>query len=477
MLIGRRPEKTTLDEALASPEAELVAVYGRRRVGKTFLVREHLRDAILFELTGMHDTARSVQLRNFAVALRDAAGLPMVPEAPPDWFSAFVQLRPLVRLRPRDEPVVLFFDELPWLASRRSGFLPAFEHFWNSWASRQPNLVVVICGSAASWMINRVIRARGGLYNRVTRRIQLLPFTLAETREYLDARGMAELGSYQTLEVYMAMGGIPHYLKEVRRGESATQNIDRICFSDAGLLRNEFGVMYGSLFEHSDRHEAIVRALASKGGGLTRQRLAAETGLASGGTLTKILQELEASGFIHCLSHFRRRKKDAVYRLSDPHSRFHVRWIERSGTGSPNAWTTRRGTPAWRAWSGHTFEGICIAHLSQLKRALGIEAVETSASTWAHPGQDGAPGAQIDLLIDRKDATVSLCEMKFSDGPFTIDKRYADVLRTKRQVFRDVTGSRKAIQIAMVTTYGVTPNAYRDELVARTVEMEALFQP
>jgi len=324
-------------------------------------------------------------------------------------------------------------------------------------------------------MIQRIVRARGGLHNRVTRRIRLLPFTLAEAREYLLARGI-DLGLYQTLELYLAMGGVPHYLKEIQRGDSAAQSIDRVCFSETGLLRDEFGVLFRSLFDKSQRHEKVVRALAGKGSGMTRQRLVEATGLASGGTLTKLTDELESSGFIQRVGTFGRRKKDAVYRLSDPYSRFYLKWIERHRSRADHVWTTRRGTPAWRAWSGLAFEEVCFQHIRQLKRALGIEAVETTESTWRRRGDDTAAGAQIDLLIDRKDATINLCEMKFSDGPFTIDRRYAAELRRKREAFRVASRTRKSVQIAMVTTYGVTANAHRDELVARTLSMEALFE-
>lgn len=308
----------------------------------------------------------------------------------------------------------------------------------------------------------------------MTRRIRLLPFTLAEARAHLASRGI-DLGLYQMLELYLAVGGIPHYLKEIQRGESAAQIIDRVCFSDAGLLRDEFDLLYQSLFERSERHRKVVRALASKPGGLTRQQLTKSADVPSGGTLTKLIEELETSGFIQRQSRFGRRIKDAVLYLSDPYSRFYLRWIEPHRSGADHVWATRRGTPAWCAWSGRAFEAVCLQHVSQLKRALGIEAVETTESTWRHAGDEAGPGAQIDLLIDRKDATITLCEMKFSDSPFTIDRRYATDLRRKREVFRRITGTRKAVQIAMVTTYGLTPNRYRDELVSREVGMEALF--
>jgi hypothetical protein len=477
-LIGRGAEQGTLTKALDSPEAELISVYGRRRVGKTFLVRQFFDRDICFELTGVHGAPLREQLRNFAGALGAALGSGIEPAPPGDWHEAFRQLVAFLEGLPRRRRKrVVFLDELPWLASRRSGFLRAFEHFWNSWAAKQPQLIVVVCGSAAAWMIERLLHARGGLHNRVTRRVRLQPFTLAETREYLSSRGIA-LGDYATLELYMALGGIPHYLKEVERGESAAQNIDRICLSPHGLLRDEFTNIYASLFEHAERHERVVRALARKPYGMTRGELLRAARLTSGGGTTTLLEELEESGFVLRTAQFGLQTKEACYRLSDEYSLFYLRWVERHRSSADHVWVTRRSSPGWHAWSGYAFEGICLKHVQQLKRALGIEAVETAESSWHHrPIDRNDRGAQIDMLIDRKDACINLCEMKFSDGQVVIDKRYASDLRNKRDVFRHLTGTRKTLLLTMVTTYGVRANEYRNELIARTVEIDALFAP
>lgn len=471
-IVGRHEERRRLDRALGSGEAELVAIYGRRRVGKTFLVREHLGAAIRFELTGSHGAPLPEQLGNFASALAIARGGAR-PTPPASWVDAFGELRGFLEGLGDGQKQVVFFDELPWLASRRSGLLRAFEHFWNAWGSRRRNLVVVVCGSAASWMVSRVVRARGGLHNRVTARIQLAPFTLAETREYLGSRG-PDPGPHQTLELYMALGGVPFYLREVTPGDSAAQAIDRLCFRPTGLLQGEFAGLYASLFEHAERHEQVVRALGRRPGGMTRGELIEASGGSSGGGISAILAELEASGFVLRTASFGRHVRDAVYRLVDEYSLFYLRWVERSRGRSSTAWATRRGTPAWRAWSGTAFEGICLKHIVPLKRALGIEGVETVESCWTHRAGDGAEGAQIDLLIDRKDDCINVCEMKMTELPFSIDKRYAADLRRKLAVFREVTGTTKALLCTMVTTRGVAHNSYHRELVARDVTIDEL---
>ena len=461
---------------MSSTDAELVAVYGRRRVGKTFLIREHLGEDLCFELTGVHNGTMADQLANFADALGRATGRDEV--APSNWSEAFARLRDyLESRRRRRKKRVVFLDELPWLASRRSRFLPALEHFWNSWASRRSDFVFVVCGSATAWMVRKVIDARGGLHNRVTRRLRLEPFDLFETEQFLTARSI-DLDRYAVLELYMAMGGIPHYLKEVERGWSTATAIDRVCFSRDGLLRTEFDRVFASLFEHHERHEALIRALATHPTGLTRTELATHARAASGGGLTRTLEELEESGFVLRTTRFGHDVKEAKYRLGDEHSLFYLRWIEKHRSRARNVWATKRGSPAWRAWSGYAFEGVCLKHAPQLKQALGIAAVETTEAAWDHrPREDDERGAQIDLLIDRKDAAVNLCEMKFSESEFLVEKRYADELRRKRDVFRSITGTRKSIFITLVTTFGVADNKHRRAVVDVQIGMDALFVP
>ena len=473
-LVGRMTEQDVLEESRQSDEPELVAVYGRRRVGKTFLIRQFFGSSIVFELVGTHDVDLRQQLRGFGSALATASGAP-APLAPPaDWREAFDQLASWLepRLRRARAKQVVFLDEVPWLASRRSGFLSAFEHFWNGWASRQPRLIVVICGSAASWMIRKIVLQRGGLHNRVTRSIRLTPFTLKETEAYLKSRG-AQFDRYSILELYMAFGGIPHYLRQIRPTESATQNIDRVCFAQDGLLRHEFEHLYVSLFEKAERHEQVVRLLATKRSGLTRQEIVGGTSLGSGGGMTKVLAELVESGFVARVPHLGRPVKDASYRLVDEYSLFYLTWIERQAAG---AWAKKRGRPKWYAWAGLAFESLCLGHVRGIKRALGIEGVDTTEAGWYHrPVDDEDEGAQIDLVIDRADRTTNLCEMKFVEDDYVIDARYARDLERKRRVYRRITSTRKTVLVTLVTTFGLKSNEHARRLGVDVVTMDALF--
>ena len=480
-IIGRIEERRTLDSLCRSPEAEFLAVYGRRRVGKTFLIHETFKDEqTYFELTGVRGATQREQLDSFAREF-DRCFSPGFSSAPPStWVVAFEQLRSVLEERAGAGRMVVFLDELPWLASRRSRFLPALEHFWNTWASRDPRILLIVCGSAASWMLDKVLHDRGGLHNRITRRMRLLPFRLAEAEAYLRSRRV-RLDRKQVLELYMVMGGVPHYLRQVEPGRSAAQNIDRICFTNDGLLADEFNELYASLFDRPAPHLDVIRVLARHRSGKTRSELLRRSGLRSGGNATKVLETLEQAGFIASYVPFGRRSRETVYRLVDEYSLFYLTWIAPAprpglGGGTADYWLGVRQRRSWQAWSGYSFEGICLKHVHQLKDGLGIRAVGTTESSWrATPTEHDDRGAEIDLVIDRQDHCINLCEMKYSDHEFVITKRYAEELRRKRDTFRDRTATSKTLMLVMVTTHGTRRNAYYDELIAVQLTMDHLF--
>jgi len=473
-LVGRTSEQRILQETLTSGEAELIAVYGRRRVGKTFLIRQFYKKEIIFELSGVQHAPVQEQLINFRNMLAEKTGAIILPAAPKTWTEAFGMLRTYATPLLKKKKAVIFFDEFPWLSSAKSRFLSAFEFFWNSWGSNQPNLVVAICGSAASWMIQRVMNNKGGLHNRITKKIRLLPFTLSETATYLKSKKI-NLDRYQLLQLYMVLGGVPHYLKEVKRGESAAQNIDRICFTKDGLLQNEFQNLYQSLFAEADKHIAVIKALAAKPAGLTRKEIIDQCDLSTGGTATKLLEELTESGFITIHLPFEKQVRDSIYKLSDEYSRFYLKFMENSRATGKGTWLQLSASPSWRSWSGTAFESVCQKHSPEIKVALGIAGILTEESAWRFaPGKAGK-GAQIDLLFDRRDHCISICEMKFSTSEFTIDKAYADELKNKLTIFGEKTKTKKALFLAMVTTYGTKNNDYKTGLVQNDVTMDDLF--
>ncbi len=480
-IIGRFDETRILDKALHSADPEFIAVYGRRRVGKTFLIREFYGDSIRFELIGVHEASLKVQLNNFAQSLKNAIGMGILPQTPGTWFDAFSSLEQFLESLNQKQNTgkrVVFIDELPWLNTPKSNFLAALEHFWNSYGSKQSNLILVVCGSAASWMIQKIVNSKGGLHNRLTRQIRLLPFTLSETESFLKSRGVV-LTKFQIISLYMAMGGVPFYLSQAEPGLLSAQIVDKVCFSKDGLLRNEFEKLFASLFDQSDQHIRIVDVLRRNRTGMSRNLILSAAKIPSGGTASKILEELEESGFIVSWIPFGKKSKDAIYRITDEFTLFYFDWIKPLGKRDPGEgyWLSRQNDPRRRAWAGYTFEGICMKHLQKIKNALGIGMVETFHGPWYYmpPKNSESAGAQIDLLIDRKDATINLCEMKFSESEFTVDAFYAKQLRQKKEVFKNVTKTRKNIFITMITTFGIKSNSLSNEIVSNSLTIESLF--
>jgi AAA+ ATPase superfamily predicted ATPase len=481
-IIGRKAEIRILEQAISSKKAEFIAVYGRRRIGKTFLIKEFFGDLICFELIGVHNASLAQQLGNFTVSLGKAMGLGIQPQKPGSWQDAFFQLEQLLESPAQKEKTgkkVIFMDELPWLNSVRSNFIQALEHFWNSYASQRTDLILVVCGSAASWMIQNIVQSKGGLHNRLTRQIRLMPFTLEETEEFLIKQRIS-LTRVQITELYMAMGGVPFYLMQAEPGFSTSQIIDSVCFSATGLLRSEFDKLFSSLFDESNRHRKIVETLAKKRTGITRNELLEITAIPSGGTASLTIEELEESGFIESGIPWGKKSNDLIFKLTDEFTLFYFTWLAELGKKDPGAgyWLSRQNSPRRRSWSGFAFENICIKHVVRLKAALGIAMVETTEGPWYYrPGKGSTvQGAQIDLLIDRRDSTINICEMKYSAAPFTIDAKYAGELRNKIDVFRSATGTRKNLFLTMITTYGLNENNYSRDLVTRSLTIDDLFQ-
>lgn len=471
LVVGREKEIETLRRLMDSPKSEFLAVYGRRRVGKTFLLREFFQYQFDFQIAGLANADTAQQLFNFYTALARQSTL--LYEAPPvNWLVAFQRLIDHLELREPGKKKVVFFDEMPWLDTKGSDFVMALEHFWNSWASNRKDVLLIACGSAASWMMSTLINNPGGLHNRVTHKMKIEPFCLRETEQMLERKNCV-LDRYQIIQLYMVLGGIPYYLDAVKPDMSATQNIQALLFNKTGLLVNEFFNLYRSLFKKHEIYEKVVEVLSTKRYGLRRSDITQLSGIASGGTLTKVLADLEESGFIRSYGSMDDKNKNTVYRLSDYYTAFYFQFLKDNAYKGENAWLNFLDHPAHRAWEGFTFEQICLDHVPQIKRALGIQGVLSKEAAWKGGTEDRS--AQIDLLIDRRDQVINLCEAKFSLGVFEINKDYADKLRAKIQVFKTATQTRKSVFLTMITTYGIEKNKHAAALVQNEVTMGDLF--
>lgn len=474
-IIGRLKEKRILDQCLNETESQFIAIYGRRRVGKTYLIREFFRENIVFQFTGMYQADLNTQLANFLFELRKTDTDSNHYTIQNNWIEAFQQLVLFLEKLEPEKKKVIFLDEVPWMSSPRSQFLTALEYLWNSYLSLHSNYILVVCGSSASWIRQKILQNKGGLYNRVTKRIQLEQFNLAETKEYLEYRGI-QLTNYQITIIYMCMGGIPYYLKEISKGRSAVQEIDRICFQKNGLLSNEFDLIYKSLFGENSRHQEIIKVLAEKPNGLTRNEILSQTTFTSGGSINRAITDLESGGFIRTVLPFGKKKIGAIFRISDFYSHFYIKFINKQKDFLPETFIQLANTPAWKAWSGYAYENICHLHLAQIKKVLGISGILSRSYAWKFLGDDNYPGCQIDLVIDRDDHVINLCEVKFSEHEFSIKSDYAKTLRIRRNIFKYATKTKNTCFTTMITTYGCIHNSYYLDEITNEITIDDLFQ-
>ncbi len=477
MIIGRKREQELLENIFNEKRNRFVTVYGRRRVGKTYLINEFFKkkDCLYFHVTGKRNGKLKDQLENFTNVLSKTFfdGIPL--KTPSRWKDALILLT--TQLEKTDKKIILFFDELPWLATQRSGLLDEISYFWNKEWLNMKNLVFVACGSSASWMIKNIIYDKGGLHNRTNLEINLQPFDLALTKVYLHERGI-KLTDKHILSLYMAIGGIPYYLDYISGKLTAQQNIQLLFFDKNAPLKGEFNKLFESLFNYADAYKELLEKIAEKPEGISLPKLGDESNLSSiGGLLTERLQKLCDTGFIEKVIPWKQ-KVGAYYKVIDEYCLFYLRWVKNAPANSsmPDYWTQESNTPKYYAWSGYAFEGICSKHILQIFRALKITHAHSMGSWRYKPQGKNENGAQIDLVFDRNDDAITLCEIKYTDQPFIIDKRYAALLNNKLAVFKKQTKTKKQIFLAMISANGLTKTMYSEEMISGLVTLEDLFK-
>lgn len=472
-LVGRTNEIAIMQKLLLSKKSEFLAMYGRRRIGKTFLIREVYKANTVFDCSGVNDDQMQMQLDKFYASLCNYYPASKLFEQPKTWLQAFLYLEKYIQSKKSKTKKVIFLDEVSWFDTHKSGFLAALNIFWNDFCTKRNDVVLVICGSAASWIIDKVINNKGGLHNRITRQIQLLPFNLAETKLYLQSL-QVKLTNKDIVQLYMATGGVPFYLDAIEPGESVQQILEHLFFSKNALLKNEFQNLYASLFKNHEQHEKIVKTLAGKQNGFTRNELLVKTKLSSGGAFTKLLTELVQCGFVMEVLPYGKSKDDTLYRLCDEYTYFYYKFIN---TKNANAsWQECTNQTSYTTWCGYAFENICLKHIAQIKEALKIAGIVSHAASWVAKGSGAEKGAQIDLLIDRADNCINICEAKFYNEPLTITKVMAQNLQNKLSIFKQKNKVTKNIFVTMITTYGVIKNENALSVVTNYIELDALFK-
>ena len=475
-MIGRQQERKQLNRLYDSGQAELVAVYGRRRVGKTFLIDETFSGRFTFRHAGLSpvETEASgllqAQLEHFYNSLI-VQGMEK-SEKPASWLDAFLLLELYLQKRDDGSRQLVFLDELPWLDTPRSGFITAFEGFWNTWACHRKNLMVVVCGSANSWILDKLINNHGGLYGRVTYEIKLSAFTLHECEMFYEKKGI-NLSRYDITQSYMIFGGIPYYLGYLNPELSLAQNVDKLFFSRNGALRNEYERLFDSVFTKPEAIKAIVSLLNTRNAGFTRREITEKLKISDGGNLTKQMNALLASDFVIKYVPFGFSKREEHYKLVDPFCRFYLYFLQPNTRINEEFWQQNITTPKVIAWRGYSFENVCFNHIPEIKRALGISGVISSTSVWSKKGGD-EEGTQINLLIERNDNVVNMCECKFVNDDFMVDRNYYRILLSRPEYLREFVSRKTSIQSTLITTFGLKRNEYSGAF-ARVITMDDLF--
>ena len=471
-IIGRKKECELLKRYLESGRPEFVVLYGRRRVGKTYLIKEYFNNKFAFYATGINGVNMREQLKVFNSTLIEYGATEKT--IPTDWYEAFRRLRKVletdtVAVDPVTSKKVVFLDELPWMDNARSNFKSALDYFWNSWGSSQPDLLLIVCGSATSWIIDNLLGSAGGFYNRITGQIHLAAFTLSECEALLKANNI-NWARTQIIEAYMVFGGIPYYYNMFDARLSLAQNIDELLFKENGGLYYEYDRLFGSLFKHPDRHFEIVKCIAAKRMGITRSELAENKKIGGGEPLTKALKELEQSDFIRKYKNYTKEKNGFFYQVTDPFVLFCFDYVEKREF---NSWLSFIGTPRYYNWCGNAFETVCLNHIKEIKESLGISGIESTE--YSFRSEKARKGAQIDLLIDRKDGVINICEIKYTQSAFEIDADYESNLINKAEVFTTETKAKSAIQLILITANGLKTNehSYR---VQRALTADDLFR-
>jgi uncharacterized protein len=471
-IAGRQKEIALLQSLIEKEKSSFLAVYGRRRIGKTYLIREVYEENMLFECSGVLGDDMSQQLEGFWRTLLRMNPQIQPPLPPKTWLEAFFQLRAYLDTLNNDKKKVIFLDEIPWFETPRAGFLSALDNFWNQYCTKRTDIILVICGSAASWIIDKVVNSRGGLHNRLTNRILLKPFTLRETKDFFELNNV-KLGLKDIAQIYMCVGGIPFYLQDIEAGSSVPQILNQLFWGEQAPLNNEFQNLYASLFKNNALHEKVVEALASKNKGLTRNEIIQTSGIKSSGDLTTVLEELIQCGFIRPIFPINKSKEGILYRLIDEFSLFYFKFLKDDKTQS--SWLQMTEKPMYKIWSGYAFENLCFKHTEQIKKAMGINGIITNEYSYVQKGDEDGKGIQIDLVIDRADNCINILEVKFHNTELEVTELYGRQLLHKATIFKERTKTKKNVFITMLSVFGVKKNAHFLGAVTNQLLIEDLF--
>ena len=473
-MVGRKKQIAVMTNLVIKQQSSFLIVTGRRRIGKTYLIDHVYQSLFCFKMTGIQNGDQKTQLINFYHQLASYAQYPIsIP--PSNWQEAFLQFKTYLQSLPKNKKHVIFIDELPWIHTAKSGCIQLLAHLWNDYISKEKHFILVICGSSTSWITKKIQNDKGGFHNRITDIIRLQAFTLSETKEFLESKKI-KLTPTAISELYMAMGGVPFYLENIHKGETPSVTIDRMCFQKDGILSHEYENLYKALFDYPENHEAIIAALSKAPNGLTRNEILIKSKVPKGGPYNRAMNDLLLSGFISEAPSFGKRKRGTIYRVIDEYSVFYHKFIAPNRRYAKGQWAQLATSQAYKIWTGYAFESLCLKHIDKIKHALGITGVYTQTYSLKKISTTNQEGYQIDLIIDRKDGGINLCECKFYTGPISIDNKYAQQILYRKQNFITTTRTRKSVFNTLITNHPIRPNEYSLEAFDNFITIDALFQ-
>ncbi len=473
-MTGRAAQTKAMTDALKAKRSTFAAITGRRRVGKTYLIREVYKDHMCYSITGIQHADIQTQINNFMLKLAEYSNTSIIVGEVSNWQQAFIAFKSYLLQLPKNKKHVIFIDELPWIATPKSGFIQLLAHLWNDYLSQEKHFILVVCGSATSWITNKIINDKGGFHNRITLPIHLKPFTLAETKSFLESKHI-KFTHTGIAEIYMTLGGLPYYLEQIKRGESVSAALERICFSETGILKHEYKNLYRALFTHAENHEAVVAVLAQSHQGLTREDIVKKSKVKAGGPFTRTMNDLVLSGFVEEIAPFGKKKRGSLYRLMDEFSIFYHKFMKGNEKKDASIWQSISQSQKYKIWKGFAFETLCMKHVNEIKAVLGIKGVYTETSRFSNPGDAAGEGFQIDLLIDRKDATINLCECKFYESNFSINHKYAQEMKLRKVHFAQQTASKKMLINTFIANEDLIENEYSLEVVDAFIHVRELM--
>ncbi len=464
MINGRDEQVRVMNDDIKAKRSSFVAITGRRRVGKTFLIREVYQNNMCFMVTGIQNAEVQMQINNFVYKIKEYNKEALILGTIDTWQQVFFLLKSYLKSLPKNKKQVIFIDELPWMATAKSGFIQQLAHLWNDYLSMEKHFILVVCGSATSWITQKIINDKGGFHNRVTLPLHLKPFTLSETKKFLESKNLSFTNT-GIAEIYMTFGGLPYYLEQIKKGESPMKVIERLCFSETGILKYEYNNLYKALFNNWENHEAVVATLALAHNGLTQDKLLLKSKIAKGGPFTRTINDLVLTGFVTETVPFGMKNRGKVYRLVDEFSVFYHRFMKGNEKKNKDIWQTISNSQQYKIWKGFAFETLCMKHVNEIKTALGIKNVYTETSSITKIGTATQNGFQVDLVIDRKDATINICECKFYESNFEITKKYAQEIKMRKTSFREITGTKKMIVNTFISNENIIQNEHSLEVV------------